>query len=86
MKYKKICGESGLVDQSVVTEFLKNLPAFLNEYHPDDTYNFDEFAFFFRAMPDKTYAFKNDKCTDNKFCKDRITVFPGVNMSGMFIN
>ena len=35
----------------------------------------------FRAMPDRTYAFKNDKCS-RKFCKDRITVFPGVNMSG----
>ena len=46
LKYKKICGEASLVNQSVVTEFQANLPTLLNEYHPDNIYNFDEFAFF----------------------------------------
>lgn len=32
LKYKKICGESGLVNQSVVTKFQDNLLALLNKY------------------------------------------------------
>jgi hypothetical protein len=56
---KTICGEAGLVDQEVVSNWINNiLPDQIKDYHPKDIYNADETSKYFRALPDKTYTYK----------------------------
>ena len=38
--------------------------------------------FFFCSLPDKTHAFKGEKCTGGKQAKDRLTVLVAANMDG----
>lgn len=49
---------------------------------PHDIFNMDEFALFFKLLPDRTLAFKGEMCTDCKHAKGRISVAFGVNILG----
>lgn len=78
-------GEASAVDSEVVKNFRETmLVDLLQGYNPCDVYNADETALFFKCLPDKTLAFKNEKCNGEKNSKERITVMPIVNMSGMY--
>jgi hypothetical protein len=73
-------GESGSVDQLALENFI---PEFINElenYHPDDIYNFDECALFYRMEPDRSLATK--RLSGRKKDKERITVGLCTNASG----
>jgi hypothetical protein len=54
----------------------------LREYGPDNVFNLDEFALFFKATPDKTMELKGKSCADGKFSKERLSVLAGANMTG----
>lgn len=54
----------------------------LKEYQASDIFNVDETALFWRLLPNKTLAFKGERCTDGKQSKERITVLVGANMTG----
>lgn len=47
-----------------------------------DIFNVDETGLFFKCTPDKTFAFKGEKCSAGKHSKERITVLVGANMDG----
>ncbi|KAH8019974.1 hypothetical protein HPB51_023790 [Rhipicephalus microplus] len=54
----------------------------LEDYAPDDIFNIDESALFFKLLPYKTLAFKGETCTGGKHAKDRKSVAFCVNMNG----
>lgn len=58
------------------------LPPLLEGYDPDDIYNLDETGLFFKCLPDKTLAFKGERCHGGKSSKERITVVPICNSTG----
>lgn len=78
---KKICGEA--LDcpdtQTFEEEVLQPL---LSKYQPEDIFNADETSFFFKMLPQQTYAFKGQPCSGNKTSKDRLTLMLCCNMTG----
>lgn len=77
-------GESSAVDTATVQDFRENVLAkLLDGYSPDDVYNCDETAFFFKCLPDKTLAYKSEECPGGKMSKERITMLLTCNWSGM---
>lgn len=71
MIFKNIYGESALVNPETESDWIKNrLPAIIKNYKSNDIFNGDEFGCFFKLLPNKTYAFKNDKCKGGKSSKE----------------
>ncbi|XP_056645853.1 tigger transposable element-derived protein 6-like [Diorhabda sublineata] len=54
----------------------------LQDYQPDDVFNMDECGLFYKCLPNKTLAFKDDKCFSGKNSKERVTVVVCANMTG----
>ena len=52
------------------------------EFSPEDIYNADETGFYYRALPEHTYVFKNENARGVKTCKQRITLLFCASMSG----
>ena len=72
---KKLRGEAESVDQNGVDEWQTNcLPALLKQFKAEDSFNADKTGLFYRCLPDRTHVFKNDKCSDGKLSKERLTV------------
>nr|XP_032514790.1 tigger transposable element-derived protein 4-like [Danaus plexippus plexippus] len=70
--FKKAAGESKSVDQGVCNHWAKDLLNLLEGNEPDDIYNADETALFFKLLPDKTFTFKGEKCHGGKQSKERL--------------
>ena len=82
---KKITGESLDCDMPKYNEFLdKVLPTLLEEYEPHNIYNLDETALFYKALANRTYAFRNEDVRGSKATqsKDRLSLMLCVNMTG----
>lgn len=80
---KIISGESASVSDVNCEEYrLTILPSILEGYSESDIFNVYETGFYYKCLPDRTLAFKNDKCYGGKRSKDRITVMVGTNMTG----
>lgn len=81
--FKKVCGESASVNietcHSWINERLKGL---LSVYEPENVFNADETALFYKCLPDKTLAFRDEKCHGGKQSKERLTILLAANMSG----
>lgn len=82
ISFKCISGESADVSQDDVNQFRIKLPSLLLGYQPEDVYNADETGLFFRALPDKTLAFRSEKCSGGKLSKERLTILFCANMAG----
>ena len=54
----------------------------LARYLPNDIYNGDETALFYRSLPHRTYCFDSDKPAGSAKCKDRLTLLIITNMDG----
>ncbi|KAM7301103.1 tigger transposable element-derived protein 4-like [Ixodes scapularis] len=81
--FKKVCGESGAVDQTTVADYrLNKLKALLQKFAPEDVFNCDETGLFFKMLPDRSLCFDGDSCKGGKNSKDRITVMVGANAVG----
>lgn len=78
-----VCGESASADTKS-SEYWKNnvLPDLIRQFHENDIFNADETGIFFKCLPNKTLAFKGQKCFGGKHSKERITVMVASNMSG----
>lgn len=80
---KTVTGESGGVDENVVKIWTaERLPALLAQYDLNDVYNADEFGLWYRMLPNKTYAGRDDACKGAKESKLRLTVLIGANATG----
>ena len=69
---KTISGESASVDKSCINHLRDELKLITRKYNPNDVYNMDETALFFRMLPNKTLANRNTSGT--KICKERLTI------------
>lgn len=58
------------------------LPEILQEYPPEDIYNCDETAIYYRAAPDGSLTFRVEALSGSKKAMDRITALVCANMAG----
>ncbi|KAL4104528.1 hypothetical protein QTP88_019823 [Uroleucon formosanum] len=84
MLQEKICGEAASVDEEAVDNWKAKIPEIIANYAECDIFNADEMGLFFRVLPDKTMAFKNEIFTGGKISKERLTVLLCSNMLGEF--
>lgn len=83
IRWKCLTGNAAEVDKNIANEWLENaLQPLLLLYNENDIFNADEAGLFYKCLPGKTMAFKNDKCQNGKYSKDRITLMVCTNMSG----
>lgn len=67
---KAVSGEGADVSEVACDEYRRQiLPTLLEGYKPDDVFNADETGLFFKCLPDKTLAFKGEKCQGGKKVK-----------------
>ena len=78
---------SGSKESAAPLEELENwkesvlLPT-LSRYSPNDIYNGDETALFYKCLPHRTYCFNRDKPAGSAKHKDRVTLLMITNMDG----
>lgn len=80
--FKAVCGESGAVNQQEANQWKQDLEEMIQDRDPKDIFNVDETGLFFKCTPDKTLAFKEEKCHGGKLSKERVTILVGANMDG----
>ncbi|XP_008184662.1 tigger transposable element-derived protein 6-like [Acyrthosiphon pisum] len=83
ISFKSICGEASAVDRIAVDDWKKKLPNIIDKYEKRDIFNADETGLFFRVLPNKTMAFKNETCNGGKVSKERLTVLLCCNIIGL---
>ncbi|XP_064418223.1 tigger transposable element-derived protein 4-like [Latimeria chalumnae] len=80
---KQACGEANAAPLASVEQWkTTTLVSILREYKPADIYNANETGLFWRMLPNKTLAFKGEKCTGGKHSDQRVTVLITANMEG----
>ena len=81
---KAICGskESATPYDELETWKETVLVPTLSRYSPNDIYNGDETALFYKSLPHRTYCFDGDKPAGSAKRKDRLTLFIITNMDG----
>lgn len=57
-----MCGESGAVNQNEATKWKQELKEIIQDREAKNIFNVDETALFFKCTPNKTLAFKDEKC------------------------
>jgi hypothetical protein len=72
--FTSLRGESDSVDQTVIDNWNQKLKEIINGYKPEDVYNFDETALFYKLMPNKSFVFDNESKKGQKQNKNRITI------------
>ncbi|XP_064387951.1 tigger transposable element-derived protein 6-like [Halichondria panicea] len=82
IKQRIISGESGDVRSDTVESWFERIPCVVEGYEPRDIWNCDETGLFWRALPDKGLAVKNQECKGGKESKLRITALFFVNALG----
>ena len=79
---KAICGSKELAAPNDELETWKETVLLLTlaRYSPNDIYNGDETALFYKSLPHRTYCFDGDKPTGSAKHKDRLTLLIITNM------
>ena len=77
-----LSGESLSADANAAVNFISQLKAICEGYEPENIFNADETALFFRALPNRSLVQKFQRAVGQKFAKERITVFLGASMAG----
>lgn len=80
--FKAVCGESGSVNQQEAGQWKRDLEEMIQDRDQKNIFNVDETGLFFKCTPDKTLAFKDEKCHGGKLSKERVTLLVGANMDG----
>ncbi|KAI6649591.1 Tigger transposable element-derived protein 6-like [Oopsacas minuta] len=81
VNFQVLSGERAGIDQAVVKNWKQRLDSLINEYSPDDIFNFDETGLFYKALPTNSLVQKRDSSHGNKVPKERFTIFLCFNMS-----
>ena len=66
IKFGKLCGEGGDVDNDVVGEWKERLPSIVAGYANRDIYNLDDTGLLFKTSQYKTFYQKDKKCAGGK--------------------
>jgi hypothetical protein len=80
LKLKALHGEATTVSEGDIEGERKRLKDLISQYDPDDVYNADETALFWRMAPKKTLS--NNPRPGEKMNKDRVSVMLGCNLTG----
>ena len=81
--HKSIVGEAGLVDNDLVDDWINSrLPDLIKGYSLDDTFNSDETALFYRALPEKSLQYSGINNDNVKVSKERLSILFCSNWSG----
>lgn len=78
--FQKICGESASVGEQICQKWKINLEIFLKDYEPYNVFNADETALFYKCLPEKTVAFRNEKYHGRKHSKARVIILLATNI------
>ncbi|XP_064410130.1 tigger transposable element-derived protein 4-like [Latimeria chalumnae] len=80
---RTVCGESESVNSDVLDDYVTTkLPSLLIGYQPRDVFSIDETGLFYKLLPNRTLALKEEECHGGKHSKERITLLVGSNMDG----
>ena len=82
IKAKCISGERSDVSEDTVDSWRERLPYILQGWVPENIWNMDETAQFFRALPSKSIADNSRSCTGGKKSEESLTYAFVVNASG----
>lgn len=78
-----VSGEERDADVAAAEKWkVDKLNSILDSYSPDDIFNGDETAYFYKLLPNKTMSYKGDKCTGGKKSKERLSVLFCCNSTG----
>lgn len=81
--FQGIQGESNSAPVNDVKSWRdREMQKILDKYPPDNIFNADEAGLFFQLLPDRTLAFKGEKCKGGKKSKQRLTVLLCTNSTG----
>ena len=81
--YKVISGEAKDVNIDTIENWRENVfREIYARYKEKDIFNADETGLFFKVLPNKTFAFKNELCIGGKVSKERVTVLLCANFDG----
>lgn len=70
-----VSGKASATDEEGVQRWMMGmLQKILDDRVPEDIFNINESALFFRLLPYRTLHFKGEVCTNNKHTKERISV------------
>ena len=84
LSFKKLCGKSAEVDAATVYGLRKEqLKTLLEKYEPDNVFNADETALYYKLMPDKSLVLKGKENVHGGTCsKQLLTVLLAANKTG----
>lgn len=83
LSWKCLNGDAAAADQSVALGWIENtFMPLMSRYEEKNVFNADETGLFFKCLPNKTFAFKNDQCKSGKHRKERLTIMFCANMDG----
>ena len=83
IQFRKEHGEKRSADAVSAEEWMETtLPSLLEEFAPEDIYNGDECALFYRATPNGSLCFSKEHLTGSKKAMDRVSLFVCANMTG----
>lgn len=81
----RICGEKSSADKDAATKFVDEFAQFIaqEKLTPEQVYNADETALYWRRLPGKTLAQETEQeCSGSKGSKDRVSVLGCSNAAG----
>lgn len=83
MKWRCLTGDAAEADEQVAHDWIENVfVPLMAQYDENNVFNADEAGLFYKCLPGKTMAFKDDKCLNGKNSKERITIMVCSNMTG----
>ena len=83
IQFRKEHGEKRSADAVGAEEWMKTiLPSLMEKFAPEDIYNGDECALFYRATPNGSLCFKKEHLTGSKKAMDRVSLFVCSNLTG----
>lgn len=81
--FRTISGEATAADVTACHDcHAQVLLEILHQFNPDDIYNVDDKARFFKLLQSKSLTLKSEWCAGGKLSKESLTVLVGTNMSG----
>jgi len=60
--FRKLCGESASVSETVCDEWKKSLNTIIEGYDPKDLFNCDETGLYYECLPDRSLILKSEDC------------------------
>ena len=74
ISFKPFHGEASSVNVAIAAEWMKfKVPAILNAFPPQNVFNVDETALFWKMLPNRTMSYRQEQVKGGKVSKDRFS-------------